>query len=94
VQHSYPAYRDALNSMWQGNPLPELLRAPTHPVTVVLAESDETVHPGDILDLPPAPDVTVRRVAGTHALTYDDPATTADLIEQVLSGRRGNDAGS
>jgi hypothetical protein len=36
-------------------------------VTVVLAERDETVHPSDILDLPPAAEVVVRQVDGTHA---------------------------
>lgn len=30
VQHSYPAYRDGLHSMSQDNPLPGLLRVPTH----------------------------------------------------------------
>jgi len=89
VQHSYPAYRDGLHSMWQDNPLPGLLRVPTHPVTVVLAERDETVHPSDILDLPPAPEVVVRQVDGTHALPYDDPEITAGLIEQGLARRGG-----
>lgn len=87
VQHSYPAYRDALHSMWQDNPLPPLLRAPTHPVTVVLAEQDHTVHPRDILDLPPHADVRVLRVDGTHALPYEDPGRTAELLEQVMSDR-------
>ncbi len=93
VQHSYPAYRDALDSLWQDNPLPELLRNPMHPVTVVLGEQDQTVHPSDILDLPPHPDVTVRRVDGTHALPYTDPATLARLLQQVLAGPVNVDAG-
>ena len=31
VQHSYPAYRDGPDSIWQDNPLPALLRGPQHP---------------------------------------------------------------
>jgi pimeloyl-ACP methyl ester carboxylesterase len=80
VQHSYPAYRDALNSMWQDNPLPDLLRAPAHPVTVVLAEQDDTVRPSDVLDLPPDARVEVLRTDGTHALPFDEPEKTAQLL--------------
>ena len=79
VQHSYPAYRDALTSMWQDNPLPTLLRFPTHPVAVVLAESDETVHPRDVLDLALSDDVQVMRVEGTHGLPYEQPEVVARL---------------
>ncbi|MFC3689229.1 alpha/beta fold hydrolase [Aquipuribacter hungaricus] len=80
VQHSYPAYRDALTSMWQDNPLPALLRAPTHPVTVVLADSDETVHPNDVLRLPVSDEVDAVRVEGTHGLPYEQPDMVARLI--------------
>jgi pimeloyl-ACP methyl ester carboxylesterase len=79
VQHSYPAYRDALTSMWQDNPLPELLRAPTHPLTVVLADRDETVRPGDVLELPISDRVHVVRVQGTHGLPYERPDVVARL---------------
>ena len=84
VQHSYPAYRDALFSMWEGNPLPALLRAPPRPVTVVLADGDETVHPSDILDLGLSDQVQVVRVEGTHAVPYDEPDKTAALVLDAL----------
>lgn len=45
VQHSFAAYSDALNSMWGGNPLAELLRRPPCPITVLLAEQDSTCSP-------------------------------------------------
>lgn len=80
VQHSYPAYRDALTSMWQHNPLPELLRRPAHPVAVVLADSDDTVHPDDVLDLRPSDHVRAERVEGTHALPYGQPEMVARLV--------------
>jgi pimeloyl-ACP methyl ester carboxylesterase len=88
VQHSYPAYRDALFSMWEGNPLPSLLRAPPRPVTVVLANSDETVHPSDLLDLGLSDQVQVVRVDGTHALPYDEPDKTAALVLEFLEPSR------
>ncbi len=80
VQHSFPAYRDALMSMWEDNPLPALLRAPRHPVTVVLGEQDETVLVSDVLDLPPAEAVEVVRLPGTHALPYEQPDVIAGLL--------------
>lgn len=80
VEHSFPAYRDALSSMWQDNPLPGLLRTPTHPVAVVLAEGDKTVRPGDVLDLIPRGDVRVTHVEGTHGLPYEQPELVAGLV--------------
>jgi len=79
IRHSYPAYRDALSSMWRDNPLPELLRAPTHPITVVLADDDETVRPDDVLALPVSDRVHVVRVEGTHGLPYEQPDVVARL---------------
>ena len=80
VQHSFAAYHDALTSMWEGNPLVDVLRRPPCPVTVVLAEDDQTVLPDDVLALPPAPDVRVVRVAGDHGIAYDQPDLIADLL--------------
>ena len=94
VQHSYPAYRDALVSMWEENPLPALLRAPPRPVTVVLANSDETVHPSDILDLALSAQVRVVQVDGTHALPYREPKKTAALVLGALGTATAHDRGA
>jgi pimeloyl-ACP methyl ester carboxylesterase len=80
VQHSFAAYADALRSMWQDNPLAEVLRRPPRPITVVLASADETVLPRDVLDLPPAPAVEVVEVTGDHGVAYTEPALMAELI--------------
>lgn len=40
VQHSWPAYRDALTTLLDSNPLPGALKHPTHPTAVVLADAD------------------------------------------------------
>lgn len=86
VQHSFAAYHDALESMWEGNPLVELLRDPTRPVTVVLADDDTTVLPSDVLNLKPSPTVRIVRAAGAHGIAYDRPDLIADLlVEQRAS---------
>jgi pimeloyl-ACP methyl ester carboxylesterase len=86
VQHSFAAYSDALDSMWDANPLVELLRAPPCPVTVVLADDDRTVLPADVLDLPPSPDVRIVRVPGDHGIAYAQPDLVADLLLGDLEG--------
>ena len=88
VQHSYPAYRDAITSMWQDNPLPDLLRSPTHPVTVVLADRDDTVRPSDVLDLPLSDTVHIVCVDTTHALPWAEPQLTANLICTAADAQR------
>jgi pimeloyl-ACP methyl ester carboxylesterase len=87
VQHSYAAYSDALHSL-EDSRLADLLRAPTCPVTVVLAEDDDTVLPGDVLALPPAPQVRVVRVAGDHGVAHGRP----DLIAEQQLGPSGHPA--
>lgn len=85
VQHSFAAYHDALNSMWDGNPLGELLRQPTRPITVLLAEQDATVLPSDVLDLPPASQVSIRRVPGAHGIAYEQPDLMTQLLQEQLT---------
>ena len=86
VQHSFAAYSNALESMWDGNPLADLLRAPAHPVAVVLADDDQTVLPSDVLDLPPSPDVRISRVPGDHGIAYSQPDLIAErLLERLPS---------
>ena len=80
VQHSFAAYHDALTSMWEGNPLGDVLRHPPCPITVVLAEEDQTVLVSDVLHLPPARDVRIVRVPGSHGIAYDEPELIANLL--------------
>lgn len=37
VQHTYPPLRDGVDSMLTANPIPNLLRNPTRPVTVLVS---------------------------------------------------------
>ena len=84
VQHSFAAYSDALNSMWEGNPLADVLRRPPRPTTILLAEQDQTVLPSDVLDLPPSPDVHVLRTDGDHGIAYARPDLIATLLLEQL----------
>ena len=84
VQHSFAAYHDALISMWEDNPLAQVLRQPQCPITVLLAEQDSTVLPGDVLDLPPASEVRIVRMPGDHGIAYDEPEIVADLLLERL----------
>ncbi len=84
VQHSCAAYSDALHSIWHDNPLVDVLRKPPCPVTVVLADGDRTVLPGDVLDLSLSPQVRIVRLPGDHGIAYDEPdAITAVLLDQL-----------
>ncbi|HWH30867.1 MAG TPA: alpha/beta fold hydrolase [Mycobacteriales bacterium] len=87
VQHSFAAYSDALNSMWEGNPLAEVLRRPPCPITVLLAEQDRTVLPSDVLDLPPSADVRIVRTDGDHGIAYTQPDLVATLLLEQLDSR-------
>lgn len=86
LQHSYPAYRAGLRSLLDSNPLPQTLRHPRVPTLVVLGDRDETVPAGDVLGLPPAPDVDVRVLDATHQLPLDRPETLAELITSATAG--------
>jgi pimeloyl-ACP methyl ester carboxylesterase len=85
VQHTFAAYSDALTSMWEGNPLVEVLRQPPCPVTVLLAEQDMTVLPSDVLDLPHAPEVRIVRRPGPHGIAYQQPDVMAELLLEQLA---------
>lgn len=75
MEHSFPAYRDGLTSMWHDNPLPSVLARPPVPTDLVLAEDDETVVSDEVLSLPRAAQVVVHRVPGTHLMPVQVPAT-------------------
>lgn len=79
LAHIWPAYRDALDSLLEDNPLPAWLAAPPLPTTVVLGESDTTVPAADLAPLL-AGHLDVRRLPGTHLLPVESPGGVADII--------------
>jgi len=85
VQHSYPAYRAALQALLTDNPLPAAIGNPGTPTTVVLADQDTTAPAQDVLELPPGPGVSVTLLGGTHLLPLEHPAALASTIRQAVA---------
>ena len=88
VRYVWPAYRDALTSLLEDNPLRAWLADPPLPTAVVIAEDDQTVLAGDLERLL-GPEVEVVRLPGTHVLPVERPAEVAGAIL-----RTGNDRAS
>ncbi len=79
VQHSWPAYRDALAALLQDNPLPAWIAAPLRPTTVVLGDRDPQTPAGEVLDTPHDA-VTVIEVDGDHLIVLTQYERIADAI--------------
>lgn len=79
VSYVWPAYRDALTSLLEDNPLPHWLAAPPLPTTVIIATGDETVRDAELTALL-GPAVAVVRLEGSHSVPLERPAEVADVI--------------
>lgn len=79
VQHSWPAYRDALDTLLEHNPLPVWISAPQRPTTVVLSDEDREAPAGDVLDFEhDAVDVVALR--GDHLIVLSRPEDITQVI--------------
>jgi len=79
VQHSWPAYRDAVRALLDHNPIPAWLDQPEQPTTIVLGDIDRRTPARDVLDHPHDA-VEVLEVPGDHLLVYECPAEIGALI--------------
>ncbi len=79
VNHSWPAYRDALVSLLDENPLPSWISHPTSVTTVVLATDDPRAPAGDVLRWPHEC-VRVVELRGDHLLPVTEPDALAKII--------------
>jgi len=86
VQHSYPAYRAALQTLLSDNPLPDAIRHPRVPTTLLLADQDTTAPAQDVFDLPPGAAVDIVVLSATHMLPLEDSAAVAAAIRQAIAG--------
>jgi pimeloyl-ACP methyl ester carboxylesterase len=84
VEHSWPAYRDALMALLNDNPLPDALSDPPAPTVVVVGDHDEQAPPADVLDWP-HDRVEVREVAADHLLPLSHAGVVADAITRGAS---------
>lgn len=91
VQHSWPAYRDALAALLDGNPLPAWIAAPAKRTTVILGDRDRQTPASDVMDFPHHA-VDVVAVTGDHLIPLTEPRRIADAIAGAAgaaSGRAG-----
>lgn len=80
VQHSWPAYRDALAAMLTENPIPDWISAPAKPTRIVLADADSRTPAEDVLDH--AHDlVDVVVIQGDHLI----PIRRPDAVQAVIA---------
>jgi pimeloyl-ACP methyl ester carboxylesterase len=83
VEHSWPAYRDALMTLLDANPLPAAIAEPIRPTTVVLGIDDEQTPAGNVLAWPHER-VGVVRLPGDHLLPLRRPIELAELIATAV----------
>jgi pimeloyl-ACP methyl ester carboxylesterase len=79
-EHSWPAYRDALGSLFADNPLPGALAHPRVTTVVVVGEDDTEAPAADVLDHP-HDRVEVRVVATDHLL----PLRRPDVVQAAVA---------
>lgn len=83
VQHSWPAYRDALATLLEDNPLPEAVADPQLATTIVLADEDEETPSEGVLAWPHER-VDVIELAGDHLLPLRRAPDLMRIIEQRI----------
>ncbi len=84
VQHTWPAYRDALMALLDDNPLPAAIGQPRAPTTLLLGDADLETPAEDVLDWPHE-QVGVLAFAGAdHLLPLRRSTELVDAIEEDL----------
>lgn len=79
VQHTWPAYREALGALLVDNPIPAAIARPMVPTTVVLGRNDVLAPPGDVLEEPHG-GVRLELWADDHLLPLHSSTRLAELI--------------
>lgn len=82
VTYVWPAYRDALSSLLEGNPLVGWCAEPPLATTVVIGDDDQTVLADNLMTLL-GPAVVVVHLSGTHGLPIERPAEVAAVIARM-----------
>jgi len=87
LQHSFPAYRDAVGSVFGDNPVAGWFRSPSLPTRVVLAAGDRTFSAAAALAVPAGIGVILETVPGTHLLPLERPDWLAAVLAPHGPGR-------
>lgn len=86
VQHTWPAYRDALMLLLEENPLPAAIVTPFRPTTVVVGDEDTETPARDVLDWPHDKVEVIVVPGGDHLLPLRHPRAVARAVSQALLG--------
>jgi pimeloyl-ACP methyl ester carboxylesterase len=84
LQHSFPAYRDGLDTLFSFNPVPGWLTAPGVPTSLIVARQDESFPPADLTEMRGVESLQVLEHEGTHRLPLEHPEWLAEQLRTVL----------
>lgn len=79
VRHSWPAYRDALLTLLEDNPLPAAIARPSRPTTVVVSDNDLQAPAKDVTAWPHDA-IELIELHGDHLVPLRHPQLLARLI--------------
>jgi pimeloyl-ACP methyl ester carboxylesterase len=84
VEHTWPAYRDAMLALLEANPLPGAIEHPLRPTTVVISDADEQAPAADVLDHS-HDEVRMVELSGDHLVPLHSASLVATLIADVVA---------
>lgn len=86
MSHTWPVFRDAVETLFGANPLNFALAEPSMPTTVVVGDADEVTPAGDVRGKGYA--VSVVELAGDHLLPLRRVPELCTLIAQQTEALR------
>lgn len=84
VQHTWPAYRDALMALLERNPVPDALERPRVPTTVIVGDADAETPASDVLGWPHERVEVVEVAGGDHLLPLRHSRQVEDAVRRAL----------
>ncbi len=86
VEHTWPAYRDAMNALLHENPVPAAIDHPRRPTTVILGDGDRETPAEDVLDRPHG-QARVELWTADHLLPLRQPDRLAEILAREVAAR-------
>lgn len=83
VQHSWPAYRDAVMTLLEANPLPHAIADPRRPTTVIVSDADDEAPADDVTEWPHDA-VELVELDGDHLVPLRQPRLVARVISERI----------
>ncbi len=85
VRHSWPAYRDAIVTLLEANPLPAAISHPARPTTVVVSDGDLQAPPQDVTAWPHDL-IELVELDGDHLVPLRHPRRLAQIVSDRVRG--------